>query len=290
MRFSSFLTTVALALSLPLLGVPLAAKRAPAFPQTPSGDQFPNKSIVVYVTDFDIGATDAPGLVRTGPNRKAVSVNAIPADPAATAAPASGAVATSVSTPATAANAADAPTADGDKSVTRPETQAADAQQPDAPKSEAPQDTSPRAQAARLVELTSTTLVKALQKAGYSVRRLRNPATAPDDGVVIHGVFAQADPSAGLRRVVLGGVVTDPKMLLFIGIGNLAKPEQVLYQVAGPQPAGNVGPVISVSAYAPISRYALDREPSEEELKQTAELISSDLTRLLNANPLALGQ
>ena len=96
--------------------------------------------------------------------------------------------------------------------------------------------------------------------------------------------------AAGLRRVVVGGIATDPKMLLFIAVGNLARPEQSLYQVVKAAPAGNIGPEISVSVYAPVSRYELDFDPAPEQLKSTSEIISQDLTRVLNANPLALNQ
>jgi len=293
MRLPSLLTIMALGMSLPLIAAPPGAEKRTAVSwQSPSSDPFPNKSIVVYVTDFDIGATDAPGTVRAAPNRKGPAPNA-PSTAAATgAAPVTGAAATPSNAPATAANAADTPVADGDRSgALRPDAPAVDTQKLDTPKPDEPVDESPRAQAAKLVDLTSTTLVKVLQQAGYNVRRLRNPAARPESGVVIHGVFAQVDPNAGLRRVVLGGAVTDAKMLLFVGVGNLARPDQVLYQiVAGSQPTGNVGPLISVSAYAAVSRYELDRDPSEDQLKQTGEQISSDLTRLLNANPLAVGQ
>lgn len=297
MRLPSLLAMTVFAVSLPLAATgPGAEKHPAAVPQTPSSDAFPNKSIVVYVADFDIGATDAPGTVRTAASRRVVAVNAAStagagATPGAAAAPANPA-------PAAGGSAADGATADG--SATQPETQAPDGQKPDAQKpdvqkldagkSEDAGDGSPRVQAAKLVDLTSRTLVKMLQQAGYTARRLRNSTTLPDSGVVIRGVFAQVDANAGLRRVILGGAVTDPKMLLFVGVGNLARPEQSLYQVVGAQSVGALGPVISVSAYAPISRYELGRDPSEDELKATAEQISADVTRLLNANPLAVEQ
>jgi Domain of unknown function (DUF4410) len=326
MKSLSLLTILAVAVSLPLQASPPGAeKRAAVSSQSPSSDPFPNKSIVVYVADFDIGATDAPGTVRPL-SRRAAAANAASAAAAAGAAapgsastpgttPASGATttpsaatasgssttpaATTVSSttttpansPAAVANTADPPAADGEDSATpRADGQATESQKSEAPKPDGTPDDSPRVQAAKLVELTSSTLVKVLQQAGYNVKRLRNSAARPENGVVIHGVFAQVDPSAGLRRVMFGGTATDPKMLLFIGVGNLSKPEQALYQVVGPLPVGTLGPAISVSAYAPVSRYDLDRDPSEEQLTRTALQISTDLTRVLNANPLALGQ
>jgi hypothetical protein len=153
-----------------------------------------------------------------------------------------------------------------------------------------PPSDDPRVRTAKFIDLTASTFVKALEHAGYIVKRLRSSGSAPEDGVVIRGVFAQVDASAGIRRAVYGGSVTDPNMLLFVGVGNLAKPQQTLYQVVTPAPSGTLGPVIAVSAYAPVSRYELEHEPSEDSLRRIAEQFSDDLTRLLNANPLAFGQ
>ena len=273
-----------------------AAKPAPANPQTPSADPFPNKSLIIYVADFDVQATHAASSATNSFNRSAAS-------------PANAAASATVAPAATPANASSNPTessTDGAKlesqrsEAIRGDAQNSDTQKSavgnldaakiDPPKADPPSEDSPRAQAAKLVDLTATTLVKVLEQQGYSVRRLRNGASAPDSGVVIRGVFAQVDPEFGIRRVVIGGLATDPQMLLFVGVGNLSRPEQAVYAVISPQPADNIGPLISVSAYAPIGRYELDRDPSEELLRRTGTSIAGDLTRLLNANPLALEQ
>jgi len=90
--------------------------------------------------------------------------------------------------------------------------------------------------------------------------------------------------------MVIGGAVTTPNMLVYVGIGNMAKPEQTMYTVVAPPTADNVGPAISLSVYAPIGRYEVEREPSEESVKLFANGVAADLTRLLNANSLALQQ
>jgi hypothetical protein len=267
------------------------AKPAPAVPQTPPSDAFPNKSITIYVADFDIGATNAPATAGVLPSRTVSSTAGAPAPSGAAAQSSAAPAALSANSSATTASSSDVQASDGARTTaSRTETQAAAQSKQETPKSDVPLDDSPRAQAARLIDLTSTVLVQVLEQAGYTVRRLRSSAARPESGVVIHGVFAQADPNAGLRRVVIGGIATDPKMLLFIGIGNLARPDQNLYQVAAPPPASNLGPVISVSAYAPVSRYELEFDPSPEQVKKTAETISTDLTRVLNANPLSVAE
>ena len=275
MKLPSLLTAVAL----------LVSQATPALAQTPSSDPFPNKSIVIYVADFDIDSTNGPATSRLSPNRTVVSAPAAAAPPNSSAPPAASASANGAAT-------SDSQVTDETKAATsRTDADAASGSaKPDTTRSDVPPDNTPRAQAARLVDLTSTVLVQVLEKAGYTVKRLRNSVARPESGVVIHGVFAQVDPNAGLRRVVVGGIATDPKMLLFIAVGNLARPEQSLYQVVKAAPAGNIGPEISVSVYAPVSRYELDFDPAPEQLKSTSEIISQDLTRVLNANPLALNQ
>jgi hypothetical protein len=261
-----------------------ATTRYSELTQTPSGDTFPNKSVVIYVADFDIDALRA----KDEKNSAAPIVPSATADSSSSSQPvtpvASPQNLTGSPTPASGQEAkkTDAPKAEASRT---------DSQRPDLQRIELPKDDSPAAQAAKLVDLTSVTLVKALEQAGYTARRLRNSAARPDDGVVLRGVFAQADASAGLRRVVLGGDVTDSKMVLFVGVGNLSRPDQAVYLPVGPGSAdGRLGPVISVSVYAPVSRFNLDRDPSEELLKNTSTKIVSEMTTLLNANPLAVNQ
>jgi hypothetical protein len=297
MRFPTLVLSSAVVVSLAL--GPLAGA------QTPSSDSFPNKSIVIYVADFDLEAVHGPSA--GGPtSRVAISPPLVPAansavisattgiqTPAIGAAPqANGTVAGGVSASNTPANAdaqkADAASAQlvrGDASD-KSDAQKSDAQRNDAVKIAA--EDSPRVQAAKLVDLASNTLVKVLEQQGYAVRRLRSNAIVPDSGVIIRGVFAQVDENATLRRAVIGGAVSAPEMLLFVGVGNLARPDQTLYAVVSPAPADNVGPGISLSVYVPVGRYELENLPSEELLKKTSGAIAADLTRLLNANPLAL--
>jgi Domain of unknown function (DUF4410) len=268
-----------------------AAAAAPHAAQSPSGDQFPNKSITIYVADFDL---DFARLAGTPPPPGNPTSRPVP--PAPNGAPNSGGSGASAPNPpqaqASAAPLAGSRTTQSDGA--RPDAARADAAvdgtRADGSKPDVIQEESPRAQAARLVDLTSRTLVKILEQQGYLVRRMRGIAMQPDRGIIIRGVFAQLDETKTLRRTVIGGEVTTPNMLVYVGIGNLAKPEQTMYTIVAPPTADNVGPAISLSVYAPIGRYEVEREPSEESLKLFANGVAADLTRLLNANSLALQQ
>ena len=137
----------------------------------------------------------------------------------------------------------------------------------------------------------SDALVRALNQAGYNAGRLPAGNLLPKEGLRIRGVFAEADEKNRARRLLVGGDPVSPNMLLFVGVNNLARPEQPLYELAIPPiPDSRHGPVITVTSYAPAARFELSREPSEEELKKIAAQIAADLTALLNANPLLSAQ
>jgi len=147
----------------------------------------------------------------------------------------------------------------------------------------------PAEQASRLVDLMSTTLIKELQKAGYTVHRKLPGDARHSEGLEIHGIFAETDEQNRLRRAVIGNDAGNAKMELFVGVENLARPEQPLYTVADPRSNERMqGPVITVSAYAPVAKFELDKNASEKAINDTAATIVADLDSLLNANVAAL--
>jgi uncharacterized protein DUF4410 len=167
---------------------------------------------------------------------------------------------------------------------------------PAIPPSAAPQldpkrEQGPVEQAGRLVDFMSTTLIKELEKAGYSAHRLRPGETRPTDGIRISGIFGEPDEQNRLRRAVIGTITGDGKMSLFVGIGNLARPDQALYEGADPTSSENkAGTAITVSAYAPVAKFEIEKNTTEKAVKDTAEGIVADLTALLTANVVALTQ
>jgi hypothetical protein len=137
----------------------------------------------------------------------------------------------------------------------------------------------------------SENLVRALNQAGYNAGRLPAGKPVPKTGLRIRGVFAEADENNRARRLLIGGDPTGPKIVLFVGVNNLAQPEQPLYELANPPiPDSRHGPVITVTSYAPAARFELSRDPADDEFKKIATQIAADLTALLNANPLLSAQ
>jgi hypothetical protein len=155
---------------------------------------------------------------------------------------------------------------------------------------DAKKEQGPAEQASRLVASVSSTLVKELLSAGYTARRLRPGEVRPEEGIRIRGVFAEPDEENRLRRAVIGNGPGVGQMALFVGISNLAKPDQALYAVADPNGGDKAGPVITFSAYAPVAKFEMPKNVTEKAVKDTACSIVSDLTALLNANAAAFTQ
>ena len=82
------------------------------------------------------------------------------------------------------------------------------------------------------------------------------------------------------------------KMGLFVGVGNLARPDQPLYAIVdlkGIENSGNKpGAMINVSAYAPVAKFDVQKDATEKMIKETASAIVADLTTLLNTNVAAV--
>ena len=154
--------------------------------------------------------------------------------------------------------------------------------------SDASTEETPAEQANALVKAVSDSIIGALTEAGYDARRLSAGAPLPEQGVRLRGVFAEADEQNRARRLLVGGEPVGPKIILYVGVNNLKKPEQPLYELASPPaPDPRHGPVITVTSYAPAERFELSRDPSGDELKKVAAAIAADLTALFNANRLA---
>ena len=232
--------------------------------QNPPQPQFvatpPAGSMIVYVSDFDLDVVYAKPTQRPVPRRRP---------------------------PVNSSNSSGSP-GTAPKSTPGASTPPA-SQTPVAPDSLSKETPADRANA--LVNAMSENLIRALRQAGYDARRLLGGAALPKLGLRIRGVFAEADERNRARRLLVGGEPVAPKMLLFVGVNNLTRPEQSLYELANP-PANDPrhGPVITVTSYAPAARFELGRDPSGEELQEIATQIAANLTALVNANRLSLPQ
>src|SRR6267378_838277 len=156
---------------------------------------------------------------------------------------------------------------------------------------DSPTDDTASERANALVTAMSENLLGTLGKAGYTVHRSRPGEALPQAGLRIRGVFAEPDEGNRIRRLLVGSDATAPKMLLYVGVDDLARPEQPLYELAKPPiNDGKHGPVITVTSYSPVARFEMDKNPSDEDIKKVAMDIVADLSALLHANHTRVSQ
>jgi hypothetical protein len=147
----------------------------------------------------------------------------------------------------------------------------------------------PSVQARRLMDFFSATLVETFQKVGYSAARQSNSSAA--NGVLLRGVFAEADARNRIRRAILGGGTPGANLILYVGTFNLARPDQQLYQQAVTQnPDSHYGPVITLNNYIPLVKFELSKNPTEDEVRKICTRIVQNLDTLLRTNPSAFSQ
>jgi hypothetical protein len=152
-------------------------------------------------------------------------------------------------------------------------------------------DEDPHKQASQLVELMSTKVVAALQKAGYTVTRMHPGDPRPDSGAGIRGLFAEVDSENHWRKAVIHTVDDSGPMEALVAVSNLAKPDQALYETAQ-LPGNEPGPgaVITLSPYVPLTKYDLGKDADEKDFQRIASRVASDFTDLLQRNPFAIPQ
>ena len=149
----------------------------------------------------------------------------------------------------------------------------------------------PQKLANHIVELMSTKLLIALQKAGYPAARMRAGDPRPDSGVQIRGLFAEVDNENHWRRAIIRAATDSGKIQALVAVANLAKPEQALYEIA-PLPGNEdkPGAVITLSPYVPLTKYELSKDANEDVFRGIAARVVNDLTELLQRNPAAISE
>ena len=136
----------------------------------------------------------------------------------------------------------------------------------------------PDAQAKKLVDLMSQSIVSDLQKVGYKAQRLSSDNPKPFSGAWVHGVFTQVDEGNRRRRAVIGFGSGDVKMDLFVTLTNLASPEEPLYEAAKEDTSKNKpGAVITINPYVAAAKFVMKKNAPEKTVKSTASQISREI-------------
>jgi hypothetical protein len=141
-------------------------------------------------------------------------------------------------------------------------------------------------QARRMINFFNLTLVQTLQQNHFNGKR--QIGTPQNVGVLVGGIFAEADQQNHVRRALLGSAAPGPKFLLYVGVFNLSRLKLPLYAPAPVQDSDpRYGPVITLNNYIPLSKFEVDKNPTEEDVRKICAEIVANLVTLLNANPSA---
>jgi hypothetical protein len=152
------------------------------------------------------------------------------------------------------------------------------------PASASPKADGSAARAQHLVKLMSDNLLKDFAKAGYTTKLLHPSDPRPDDGFLITGVFAQVGEDNRLRRAVIGSGQSAETLQLYVAAKDLAHFTPPLY-TADPADANSARPgaVIEVNPNADAVKYSIEADITDKDIKQTAQRISADLVKRINA-------
>jgi hypothetical protein len=140
------------------------------------------------------------------------------------------------------------------------------------------------AQAQHLVKLMSDNLLKDFAKAGYTTKLLRPSDPRPDDGFLIAGVFTQVGADNRLRRAVLGSGQGAGTLQLYVAAKDMAHFTPPLYQTDPADTSSTKsGTVIEISQNADAVKFSLEADVTDKDIKQTAQRISAELAKRINA-------
>ena len=146
-----------------------------------------------------------------------------------------------------------------------------------------PEPDTPGAQARLLTDSFAKTLVETLQKKGFAATRIKEKP--PGTGVLLRGVFAEADAKNQIRREILGAGSANLQFFLYVGTFNLKSPDQPLYQIAPVQsPDPRYGPVIMPNAYIPMDKFQIAKRPTQTDVQKVCTQIAENLNKLLQSN------
>ena len=155
----------------------------------------------------------------------------------------------------------------------------------------APKANASAAQAQHIVKLMSENLLKDFAKAGYTTKLLHPSDPRPDDGFLITGVFARVGEDNRLRRAVLGSGQGAETLQLYVAAKDLAHFTPPLY-TADPADTSDAKPgnVIEINPNADAVKYSMEADVTDKDIKQSAQRISAELVKRINAAVKAEGE
>jgi hypothetical protein len=148
------------------------------------------------------------------------------------------------------------------------------------------EQTDPQAQAKKLVDTMSKSLVDDLHKAGYKAQRLGPNDPAPSSGALVTGVFTEVDEGNRMHRALIGFGSGGVKMDLYVTMSNLASPQKPLYNQAQEDTSSKrPGAAITLNPYVAAAKFVMEKNAPEKTVKKTASEISAEVVKHLQDAP-----
>ncbi|MGA7626410.1 MAG: DUF4410 domain-containing protein [Candidatus Acidiferrales bacterium] len=142
------------------------------------------------------------------------------------------------------------------------------------------------AEAQHMVKLMSENLLKDFAKAGYLVKMLHPSNPKPDDGFLIAGVFTQVDSQNRLHRAVISPDQNSSPIELYVAAEDLSRFTVHLYKTSETEDrTKNPRAVIEINPEADPEKFPIDPNASEKAVKQTAQRITNEMIKRIDANP-----
>jgi len=134
------------------------------------------------------------------------------------------------------------------------------------------------------VKLMSDNLLKDFAKAGYTTKLLLPSDPRPGDGFLIAGVFTWVGADNRLRRAALGSEQGAETLQLYVAARDLAHFTPPLYQADAADASGTKpGAVIEINQTADAVKFSMEADLTDKDIKQTAQRISAELVKRINA-------
>jgi hypothetical protein len=144
------------------------------------------------------------------------------------------------------------------------------------------EQTDPEAQAKKLVDTMSKSLVDDLHKAGYKAQRLGPSDPAPSSGALVTGVFTEVDEGNRMHRALIGFGSGGVKMDLYVTMSDLASPQKSLYNQAQEDSSSKrPGAAITLNPYVAAAKFVMEKNAPEKTVKKTASEISAEVVKHL---------
>jgi hypothetical protein len=140
----------------------------------------------------------------------------------------------------------------------------------------------PQAQAKKLVDLMSKSIVGDLRKAGFKAQRLAADESRPSIGAWVHGVFTEVNEGNRTQRAVVGFGTGQSAIDLYVTLTDLSQPEKPLYTEEKHDDSGKkAGAVVTMNPYVAAAKFVMEKNAPEKTVRRTASEISADVVKHL---------